>query len=71
MSDDDLPEWQLFLIVPKRCRHVFENKYMIGEQAHLVGSAEGWRSDGTTSLLFSRQAALAATDKTAVESPVR
>jgi hypothetical protein len=47
MSDDDLPERQLFLIVPKRCRHVFENKYMIGEQAHLVGSAEGWRSDGT------------------------
>jgi hypothetical protein len=44
---------------------------MIREQAHLVGSAEGWRSDGTTSLLFSRQAALAATDKTAVESPVR
>jgi hypothetical protein len=32
MSDDDLPVRQLFLIVPKRCRHVFENKYMIGEQ---------------------------------------
>ena|SRR5215469_6823011 len=53
MSDDDLPEGQLFLIVPKRCRHVFENKYMIGEQAHLVGSAEGCRSDGTFLLSLS------------------
>ena len=55
MSDDDLPERRLFLIVPKRCRHVFENNYMIGEQAHLVGSAEGQRSDDTFLLSLSER----------------
>ena len=34
MSDDDLPERQLFLIVSKHCRDAFENKNLFGDSEH-------------------------------------